>query len=79
MLIIGHFREYKNSSEKRILKLEEANAWALQHNSDQANATLQWTGELGKRVDDLERKVGDLEEKAFQRGRVQHVLPSDGH
>ena len=56
-LVMKEFMEYKKSSEKRIQKLEEAI-------SNQADTTLQWFGEIGKRVDDLERKSESLERKA---------------
>jgi len=57
-LVMKDFMEYKKSSEKRIQKLEEAI-------SNQADATLQWFGEIEKRVDDLvERKAGGLKRKA---------------
>lgn len=56
-LVMKEFMEYKKSSEKRIQKLEEAI-------SNQADATLQWFGEIGNRVDNLERKSESLERKA---------------
>lgn len=72
-LIIRHLMEYKDSSEQKIRELEQANALAMQHSSDQANGTLQWMADIEKRVDNLKWDVGELQARdgSFERWRKQ--------